>query len=91
MSGMGSHDPFGYLKHKLWPKERLKVKSQPFKVGNRPDFLACRWLATYPWKVLDEGYNFVLNLTSIGGLHIKLWASKVMGIPISGISGVTPK
>jgi hypothetical protein len=19
---MGSHDPFGYLKHKLWPKER---------------------------------------------------------------------
>jgi hypothetical protein len=22
---MGSHDPFGYLKHKLWPKERLKV------------------------------------------------------------------
>jgi hypothetical protein len=26
MSQMGSHDPFGYLKHKLWPKERLKVK-----------------------------------------------------------------
>jgi hypothetical protein len=21
---MGLHDPFGYLKHKLWPKERLK-------------------------------------------------------------------
>jgi hypothetical protein len=21
MSTMGSHDPFGYLKHKLWPKE----------------------------------------------------------------------
>jgi hypothetical protein len=26
MSKMGSHDPFGYLKHKLWPKERSKVK-----------------------------------------------------------------
>jgi len=26
MSKMGSHDPFGYLKHKLWPKERLGVK-----------------------------------------------------------------
>jgi hypothetical protein len=25
MSKMGSHDPFGYLKHKLWPKERLGV------------------------------------------------------------------
>jgi hypothetical protein len=24
---MGLHDPFGYLKHKLWPKERLGVKS----------------------------------------------------------------
>jgi hypothetical protein len=26
MSKMGSHDPFGYLKHKLWPKEGSKVK-----------------------------------------------------------------
>jgi len=23
---MGSHDPFGHLKHKLWPKEGLGVK-----------------------------------------------------------------
>jgi hypothetical protein len=23
---MGSHDPFGHLKHKLWSKERLRVK-----------------------------------------------------------------
>jgi hypothetical protein len=26
MSKMGSHDPFGHLKHKLWPKERLGAK-----------------------------------------------------------------
>jgi len=26
MSKMGSHDPFGHLTHKLWPKERSKVK-----------------------------------------------------------------
>jgi hypothetical protein len=26
MSKMGSHDPFGHFKHKLWPKERLGVK-----------------------------------------------------------------
>jgi hypothetical protein len=25
MSKMGSHDPFGYFKHKLWPKEGLKL------------------------------------------------------------------
>jgi hypothetical protein len=23
---MGSYDPFGYLKHKLWPKKRLRIK-----------------------------------------------------------------
>jgi hypothetical protein len=26
MSKMGLHDPFEYLKHKLWPKEGLGVK-----------------------------------------------------------------
>jgi hypothetical protein len=26
MSKMGSHHPFGHLKHKLWPKERPRVK-----------------------------------------------------------------
>jgi hypothetical protein len=26
MSKMGFHDPFGHLKHKLWPKERPGVK-----------------------------------------------------------------
>ncbi len=26
MSKMGSHDPIDYLKHKLWQKERLKIK-----------------------------------------------------------------
>jgi len=28
---------------------------------------------TYRWKDLDEGYNFALNLISIGGLLAKLW------------------
>jgi hypothetical protein len=28
MSKMGSHDPFGYLKHKLWPKKGSKIKLQ---------------------------------------------------------------
>ncbi len=26
MSKMGSHDPFAYLKHKLWPNEEQKIK-----------------------------------------------------------------
>jgi hypothetical protein len=60
--------------------------SRPLKVGNRPDSLAFRWFATYLWKVLNESYNFVLDFISIGGLHTKLWVSKVAGIPILGIS-----
>jgi hypothetical protein len=33
-------------------------------------------------KAINKGYNFTLNLTSIGGLHKKLWASKVVGVSI---------
>jgi hypothetical protein len=32
MSKMGSHDPFGHLKHKLWPKEGLHTKLWASKV-----------------------------------------------------------
>jgi hypothetical protein len=45
-----------------------------------------KWRTTYRWKALDEGYNFFLDLTSIGGLYTKLWASKVVRVPISKIS-----
>ncbi len=93
MSKMGSHDPFAYLKHKLWPKNDWESNCQfdlrLLKVGNRPDFLVCRWRATYFQKDLDESYNFALNLTSIRSLHIKLWASKVTGALILGISGLS--
>jgi len=48
----------GHLKHKLWPKERPKIKLTVWflttKVKNHPDFHACRWCATYHWKALDE-------------------------------------
>jgi hypothetical protein len=62
--------------------------SRPEKVGNRPDLLVCRQLATYRWKALDKSYNFALDRTSIWGLLAKLWGSKVTGIPASAISGV---
>jgi hypothetical protein len=42
--------------------------------------------AIYHWKVLDEGYNFYLDLISIKGLHAKLWGPKITGIPILAIS-----
>ncbi len=60
--------------------------SQPLKVKNRLDFLACRWRATYHWKALDKGYNFFLDFIPIGGLHTKLWGPKVVGVPTLAIS-----
>jgi hypothetical protein len=60
--------------------------SQPLKVRNGPDFLTCRWRVTYRWKALDKGYNCDLNLIIIRGLHTKLWALKVVGVSVVGIS-----
>jgi hypothetical protein len=39
-------------------------------------------------KALDDGYNFASDLISIRGLHAKLWAFKVVGIRVVGISGL---
>jgi hypothetical protein len=35
---------------------------------------------------LDEAYNFSSNLIFIRGLHTKLWASKIAGVPTLGMS-----
>jgi hypothetical protein len=65
-----------------------KFDSRPLKVGNRPDFLMCKWRATYRWKTIDEGYNFALDVISIQVMHAKLWAPKVMGVPTLTILGL---
>jgi hypothetical protein len=92
MSKMGSHDPFGHLKHKLWPNEGPRVKLPiwlpTIKSQESPKFLACMWHATYCWKALNKGYNFAENFISIKGLHTKLWAHKVVRISVVRISGL---
>jgi hypothetical protein len=45
--------------------------SQPQKVRNWSNFLACRWHATCRWKALNKGYTFALNLITIRSLHTK--------------------
>jgi hypothetical protein len=69
-------------------KSNWQFDSRPPKVENRPNFLTCRWRATYRWKALDEGYNFALDLISIRGMHTKLWGPKVVGIPTLAISAL---
>jgi len=39
MSKMGSHDPFGYLKPKLWPKEKSRIALIYLCVGGLPHIL----------------------------------------------------
>ncbi len=62
--------------------------SRPLKIKNHPDFLACRWLLTYWWKAFDKGYNIALDLISLKKFHAKLWAYKVVGVPVLRISGL---
>jgi len=68
--------------------QKKGLESNWLRVKNHPDFLACRWHATYHWKALDEGYNFAVDLISIKGMHIKLWAPKVTRVLVVGISGL---
>jgi len=88
MSKMGSHDPFGHLKHKLWPKERSRVKLAIWlpttKSQESPQFpcvqVACDiLLESFRW-----GLQLCCDLISIGGLHTKLWG--VTRIPTLAIS-----
>jgi hypothetical protein len=91
MSKMVLHDPFGHLKHKLWPKKRLGVKLTvwlPTSKSRESTWFRCVQVMCNSKKVINEGYSFASNLISIRGLHAKLWAPKVTGIPIVGISGL---
>jgi hypothetical protein len=68
-----------------WKKgqeSKCQIDSQPLKVRNRSKLHACKRCATYHWKALNEGYNFSWDLTSIRGLHKKLWVSKMVGVSI---------
>jgi len=90
MSKMGSHNPFGYLNisygQKKGQESNCQFDPRPLKVRNNLDFLSCKWHVTYCWIFFNEGYNFALDITSIGGLHRKLWDSKVTRVSILGIS-----
>jgi hypothetical protein len=77
-----------YGQKKDW-ESNWQFDSRPLKVKNRPDFVVCKQHATYHWKVLDEGYNFALDLIVIEGLHKKLCALKVAGVLVVGILGLS--
>jgi hypothetical protein len=69
--------------------------SWPLKVRNRPLPDVRFECATWPWKDLDEGYNFGSDLVAIQLCSRELWRFKVSGVPpgqfrdsISGVPGI---
>jgi hypothetical protein len=83
MSKMGSHDPFGYLKHKLWPKEGLGVKLpiwfSTIKSQESPWFpcvqVMCHILLKRSWQELQLCFRPHFNRRS---------THKVMGLQSCG-------
>jgi len=69
-------------------RESPSFDSRPLKVGNWPEILSCRERATYRWKGLDETYNFASDRIAIRALLVKLWGSKVLGVPFGAILGL---
>ncbi len=46
---------------------------RPLKAGNCLELCACRWRAIYPWKALDEGYNFAQLEVYIRSYGLPKW------------------
>jgi hypothetical protein len=84
MSKLGLHDPFGHLKHKLWPKERLGVKLAiwfpTIKSQESTWFpcvqVACHMLLEISWQGLQLFFRPHFN---------RRFAHKVMGPKITRV------
>jgi len=66
-------------------ESKCQFDFRSLKVRNRPEIYVYMWCGIYYWKAINKGYNFALDLTSIGSLHKKLWPSKMPKVPILGI------
>jgi hypothetical protein len=87
MSKIGLHDPFEYLKHKLWPKEGLGVELAIWlpTTKNQP----CVQVACH---ISLESSQWGLQLCRKPHLNQrsahKVWVPKVARVPSLGISGL---
>jgi hypothetical protein len=89
---MGSYDPFGHLKHKLWLKERLGVKLTVWLLTIKsqestwflPDQAACDIPLESSW----QGLQLCFKPHRYQKFALKLWAPKVVRILAVGILGL---
>jgi hypothetical protein len=71
------HPSYGQKKGR---ESNWQFDSWPLKVGNRPAPDVRFGSAIRPWKDLDEGYNFGLDLVAIRSQGEELWPLKVSGV-----------
>jgi len=88
MSKMGSHDPFGQLKHELWPKEQPWIKLTIWLLATKsresPRFPCMQVTCDIPLESFQWGLQlyFIFNLN-------QRFSHKVVGDLILGISGLS--
>jgi hypothetical protein len=87
---MGLHIPFEYLKHKLWPKERSRVKLAIWlskKSGTAMIYLS---VGGMPHIIGNSStrVTILLQISPQSEVYKKIWASKVMEVPILRIFGL---
>jgi hypothetical protein len=76
---IGLNDPFGHLKHILWPRAGSQIDKliSTTKSQGSPRYPCVGVVCNIrPLESLDEGYNLASDLIPIEGLHTKLWAPK---------------
>jgi len=90
---MGSHDPFGHLKHKLWPKEGLGVKLaiwlSTIKSQESTRFLCVQVVCDIPLESSWWGLQLCLKSYLNRSLHAKLWDPKIAGVLTFKILGLS--
>jgi hypothetical protein len=86
---MGSHDPFGHLKHKLWPKEGSEVKLAiwfpTIKSRELTRFLCVQMVCDIPLKSSWQGLQLCFKPHLNPRSSCKVMGPKVAGVPTVGI------
>jgi hypothetical protein len=92
MFEMSSHCSFGHLKHKLWPKERLRIRLPVWlptiKSQESTQYTCLHRVCNIPFESSWQKLQLSSDRTFIEGLLVKIWGSKVTGIPTWAILGL---
>jgi hypothetical protein len=89
---MGSHRPFGHLKHKLWPKEgsgvKLAVWLPTTKSQESPRFSCVKMACNIPLKISQQGLQLCFRPYLNPKFVWKVMAPQSHGIPTLAILGL---